>query len=140
MTKRIIQFGTSRFLQAHADLFIHEARCTGQDIGPITIVKTTHGDARSQRISAFANSEGFPVIIRGTLNHAIIENTVLVKSVDQAFSAAENWEEIKTIFVKDAELVISNVGESGYSVSVTDQMGRPSENVIPESFPNFSVC
>ena len=38
MAKRIIQFGTSRFLQAHADLFIHEAREAGQDIAPITVV------------------------------------------------------------------------------------------------------
>ena len=41
MTRRIIQFGTSRFLQAHVDLFVHEARCSGEDIGPITVVKTT---------------------------------------------------------------------------------------------------
>ena len=33
MTRRIIQFGASRFLQAHLDLFVHEARCSGQDIG-----------------------------------------------------------------------------------------------------------
>ena len=37
MARRIIQFGTSRFLQAHADLFVHEARLAGQDIGPISV-------------------------------------------------------------------------------------------------------
>jgi tagaturonate reductase len=47
MTRRIIQFGTSRFLQAHVDLFVHEARCSGQDIGPITVVKTTSGGSLS---------------------------------------------------------------------------------------------
>ena len=41
MSRRIVQFGTSRFLQAHADLFVHEARAAGQAIGPITVVKTT---------------------------------------------------------------------------------------------------
>ena len=34
MSRRILQFGTSRFLQAHADLFVHEARIAGQDIVP----------------------------------------------------------------------------------------------------------
>ena len=46
---RILQFGTSRFLQAHVDLFVHEAREDGQDVGPITIVKTTSGGERDQR-------------------------------------------------------------------------------------------
>ena len=32
MTGRIIQFGTSRFLQAHVDLFVHEAREAGQAV------------------------------------------------------------------------------------------------------------
>ena len=44
---RIIQFGTSRFLQAHVDLFVHEARVAGQPIGPITVVKTTSDADRS---------------------------------------------------------------------------------------------
>ena len=60
MTKRIIQFGTSRFLQAHADLFIHETRISGQDIGPITVVKTTRGAERSGRVSAFGAAKGYP--------------------------------------------------------------------------------
>src|SRR4051794_19036545 len=30
MSGLIIQFGTSRFLQAHVDLFVHEARQAGQ--------------------------------------------------------------------------------------------------------------
>ena len=53
MTRRIIQFGTSRFLQAHVDLFVHEARRSGEDIGPITVVKTSPAGDRDGRISAF---------------------------------------------------------------------------------------
>ena len=65
MAERIIQFGTSRFLQAHADLFIHEAREAGQHVGPITVVKATRGGERANRVSAFSAEAGFPVIIRG---------------------------------------------------------------------------
>ena len=36
----ILQFGTSRFLQAHVDLFVSEARKDGQDCGPIAVVQT----------------------------------------------------------------------------------------------------
>jgi tagaturonate reductase len=58
MSRRILQFGTSRFLQAHADLFVDEARQAGQDIGPITIVKTTRGSARDDRVRAFGAPGG----------------------------------------------------------------------------------
>lgn len=34
----IVRFGTSRFLQAHADLFISEALKGGRAVGPITVV------------------------------------------------------------------------------------------------------
>ncbi|CAN7320533.1 hypothetical protein [Mesorhizobium caraganae] len=34
----IFQFGTSRFLQAHAALFVHEALQAGDAVGPITVV------------------------------------------------------------------------------------------------------
>jgi tagaturonate reductase len=49
MTRRIVQFGTSRFLHSHVDLFVHEARRSGEDIGPITVVKTSRAADRGQR-------------------------------------------------------------------------------------------
>jgi mannitol-1-phosphate/altronate dehydrogenase len=51
VTQRILQFGASHFPRAHADLFVHQARVAGQDIGPITIVKTTTGKTRNERVS-----------------------------------------------------------------------------------------
>ena len=51
----ILQFGTSRFLQAHADLFVSEAAQAKQALGNITIVQTTNsaqGAARSMQPSA----------------------------------------------------------------------------------------
>ena len=50
MTRRNIQFGTSRLLQAHVDLFVHEAGRSGDDIGPITVVKTSRAADRGRRI------------------------------------------------------------------------------------------
>ena len=91
MTRRIVQFGTSRFLQAHVDLFVHEARLAGQDIGPITVVKTTAGAERRGRIDAMRRPEGFPVRIRGYRDGGIVDETMQVRSVDQALTAAEDW-------------------------------------------------
>jgi tagaturonate reductase len=84
MTRRIIQFGTSRFLQAHVDLFVHEARCSGQDIGPITVMKTTPAGDRDERISAFRRGLPYPVLIRGIAANKVVDETVEVASVDSA--------------------------------------------------------
>jgi tagaturonate reductase len=63
MQTPILQFGTSRFLQAHADLFVSEAMKVGKALGPITIVQTTGSSERSGRLVALAAQEGFPVHI-----------------------------------------------------------------------------
>ena len=46
MVGRIVQLGTSRFLQAHVDLFVHEAREEGQAVGPITVVQVSGSPER----------------------------------------------------------------------------------------------
>ena len=135
MTKRIIQFGTSRFLQAHADLFIHEAREAGQDIGPITVVKSTSGQERIGRIAELAKPQGFPVIIRGMVGNQIINDTYTVKSIDSAMIADQDWAALERLFVHEAEVIISNVSESGYDVPVEDTLSEPPCGHVPNSFP-----
>ena len=135
MSRRIIQFGTSRFLQAHADLFIHEARQSGQDIGPITVVKTTAGGARGGRIEAFANAEGFPVRLRGYKNSQLIDETMMIQSVNRALDANKNWQRLVQIFINETDIVISNVGDGGYELSDEDQHRPLSQNAAPVSYP-----
>ena len=74
--RRIIQFGTSRFLQAHAYLFVHEARAAGQEIGPIAVVKTTQGGDRAGRIAALKSGRPYPVRIRGLESGKTIDETI----------------------------------------------------------------
>ena len=99
MARRIIQFGTSRFLQAHADLFVHEARLAGQDIGPISVVKTTSGAERRGRIDAMCHPAGFPVRIRGYRDGGVVDEVIQVRSVDQALTAAEDWSGITELVI-----------------------------------------
>ncbi|WP_185970248.1 MULTISPECIES: hypothetical protein [unclassified Mesorhizobium] len=58
MTEEIItpifQFGTSRFLQAHAALFLHEAMSAGDEVGPITVVAISGSLAGRARLQALA--------------------------------------------------------------------------------------
>lgn len=135
MAKRVIQFGTSRFLQAHADLFINDARMAGQDIGPITVVKTTRGAERAARISAFGAEEGYPVIIRGIVNGQTVDKTLSVKSIDSALIADRDWERLTELCATEAEVLISNVGENGYVISPEDEVNPPDAHRVPLSFP-----
>lgn len=135
MARRIIQFGTSRFLQAHADLFVHEARLAGQDIGPISVVKTTSGAERQGRIDAMREPAGFPVHIRGYRNGAVVDETIHVRSVDQALTAAEDWPTITDLFASEAEIAISNTGERGYEIADEDVRRRLGSSEVPASFP-----
>ena len=87
----IIQFGTSRFLQAHVDLFVHEARVGGQQVGAITVVQTSASPDRAGRVGAFNAPGGFAVIIRGMENGAAVERRVMVESVARGLAAAVDW-------------------------------------------------
>ncbi|MDW5315783.1 mannitol dehydrogenase family protein [Rhizobium sp. PL01] len=130
MPTPIIQFGTSRFLQAHADLFVSEALEKGEALGKITIVQTTGSAERAGRLKALASHEGFPVIVRGLVEGAEVDRTQQVTSVARALSAATDWEEVKRIVATEAEVLISNTGDTGYAVGADDLTTE-----IPASFP-----
>jgi len=134
MTMRVLQFGTSRFLQAHADLFIHEGRLAGQDVGPITVVKTTPGTERADRVQAFADPAGFPVRIRGLDAGREVDTTVQVLSVTRALDSHQDWPRLLSIFAGETELVISNTGETGYALFAGDRQ-RPAPDAVPSGFP-----
>jgi len=129
MQTPIVQFGTSRFLQAHADLFISEA---ADAIGGITIVQTTGSSERSRRLAALAAPEGFPVRIRGKRDGAVIDTIATVTSVKRALSAQSDWDETARIFSDEARVVISNTADKGYDIS-TESGDLPSG--VPVSFP-----
>lgn len=135
MTNRILQFGTSRFLQAHADLFVHEARQAGQNIGPITVVKTTLGGSREGRVAALANASGFPVRLRGLSKGQLVDETTQVTSVSRALDANIEWARLKDIFAKETEIVVSNVGEAGYELAADDREFSGAAATAPKSFP-----
>ena len=130
MRTPIVQFGTSRFLQAHADLFVSEALKRGEAAGPITIVQTTGSSERSGRLAALARPEGFPVIIRGIQGGARVDETRQVTSVARALSTTENWSDVRAIVAEEAEILISNTGDTGYRIGENDLTAD-----IPLSFP-----
>ncbi len=131
MITPIVQFGTSRFLQAHADLFVSEALQKGEAIGKVTIVQTTGSAERAGRLAALAAPRGFPVIIRGLVDGISIDRTQQVTSVARALSTAGDWNEVNRIVTEEAQILISNTGDTGYAVGDGDLQAK-----IPASFPS----
>ena len=110
----ILQFGTSRFLQAHADLFISEALARGDAPGPVTIVQSSGDLGRGRRLAALAAPDGFPVRIAGLEDGVRVRRETRVTSVARALSSASDWPEILRIAADEARVILSNTSDSGW--------------------------
>lgn len=113
-TTPILQIGTSRFLQAHADLFISEALAAQEALGPITVVQTSGDPSRSHRLAALADKDGFPVRIQGIENGEAVKREIRVNSITRALSTLGDWPEITRIAVEEAEVILSNTADAGW--------------------------
>lgn len=120
----IFQFGTSRFLQAHADLMISEALARGEATGSITVVQSSGDPKRARRLSALARPEGFPVHLRGLSRGEKIDRVETVTSVRRVLSTASDWDVLVGLFASQARIVLSNTGDTGYAPSPADVSDR----------------
>ncbi|MCD2183944.1 mannitol dehydrogenase family protein [Rhizobium sp. GN54] len=118
MKTPVIQFGTSRFLQAHADLFLSE----GTPARAITVVQTSGDPARAGRLAALAAPEGYPVRIRGRQDGQVVDEEHRVTSVRRCLSMTEGYEDVRRVFVEEADYVLSNTGDSGYESKAEDAL------------------
>lgn len=91
----ILQFGTSRFLLAHVDLFVSEAMTQGQALGRITVVQTTENPLSAQRVAALARAEGYPVRIRGLQAGVAIDEVRECRAVQAAWQAHTDWPRVR---------------------------------------------
>ncbi|WP_296224582.1 mannitol dehydrogenase family protein [Ralstonia sp. UBA689] len=120
MDNPILQFGTSRFLQAHADLFISEALHAGRALGHVTVVQTTSNPESRARIEALRAQGRYPVRVRGVQRDAVVDTTIECTAVSEALDANTDWPVVCERFARDARVVISNTGDSGYACFAED--------------------
>ncbi|WP_437596070.1 mannitol dehydrogenase family protein [Sorangium sp. So ce590] len=120
MGNPILQFGTSRFLQAHADLFISEALLAGSALGTVTVVQTTSNPESRARVDALRARGRHPVRIRGLCREEVVDTTIECGSITEALDANTDWPLVRERFAKDARVVISNTSDSGYVCSPED--------------------
>lgn len=130
MKTPIIQFGTSRFLQAHIDLFIHEALENNKAAGFITVVQTTNNINRAKRLNYL--SKGFFVHIKGYKDKDLIDERKKISSILRGLSTSHDWLNIKKIFIEEVEYVFSNTGDNGFNTNNVDYKNEYNQS---KSFP-----
>ena len=139
MAQPILQFGTSRFLQAHVDLFVSEALAAGeagQALGGITVVQTTDSPASAQRVAAFAAGDGYPVHVRGLRHGEPIDARITCRAVREALQADADWPRLLEAVAGEVRVILSNTADRGYRLDERDSAALISApGQAPRSFP-----
>jgi tagaturonate reductase len=126
----ILQFGASRFLQAHVDLFVSAALPRGEAMGRIAVAGTTGSPESRKRIASFAAGKPYRVLIKGLSRGAVVDKRVEVSSVGAGVDAATQWDELERLFLA-ARCAVSNTADRGYETDPDDQPDAGP----PRSFP-----
>ena len=127
----ILQFGTSRFLQAHVDYFIGQSIVNGHSNSKVLVVQTSTSKAGKQRVQAMNQLSTYPVKIQGIMNGEIIDREEQVSSIVGGLQADEDWDEIEAVFCSRVSFVVSNTADQGYALYPEDSLSdRP-----PRSYP-----
>lgn len=132
----ILQFGTSRFLLAHVDLFVSQALQHGEAIGGIGIVQTTRNPASLARVAALSRPVGYPVRIRGSEHGSVVDKVVICDSIRSAWVADRDWATVRRTAVEDVRVIVSNTGDTGYRLDARDSRDLlEDDTAVPLSYP-----
>lgn len=124
MRTPIIQFGTSRFLQAHALSFLQ----TGAPLGEaphVTVVQSTDDPSRAPRLRALAASEGYRVEIKGIENGETIDRAEQIHVVKRTLAFSTDYAELERIVATQARWIVSNTADRGFDPQPADTLSRP---------------
>ncbi len=143
MTQAIVQFGTSRFLLAHAGLFISDALAgragATEALGGVTLVQTTDNPVSAARVAALAAGQGYPVIVRGLKNGLPVQETVQCMAVREALQTANpaDWRALRTgVANGSVQVILSNTADQGYLCDARDSAAALADDAAaPFSYP-----
>lgn len=136
LTQPILQFGTSRFLQAHVDLFVSQAIESGDALGGIAVVQTTDSAESATRITALASGSGYPVRIRGRYRGAVVDETLTGGAIRQAVRVRTDWVRVREAICGPVQIIVSNTGDRGYRLDERDhERDMTVSTYVPHSFP-----
>lgn len=143
MTQPIVQFGTSRFLLAHVDLFVSEALQSqsgaANALGGITIVQTTNNPTSTARTAALTAGDGYPVVIRGLEQGQQVDRRLQCTAVREALQANNpaDWLQLRADIGSGAvQMIVSNTADKGFQLDAQDsQAALDAAAPAPRSYP-----
>ena len=134
MSYPILQFGTGRFLQAHADLFISQAMAQGQALGGIAVVQSTDSPRSSARAAALAH--GYRVELCGMQQGQRIQDTVQVNAVQAVWHARHDWAQLRQAMASTVQVILSNTADTGFLLDARDTAALlQTPEVTPFAYP-----
>jgi tagaturonate reductase len=117
MSNPILQFGTSRFLQAHVDFFVSRS---ANALGKITVVQTTASAESAARIDALRRAKHYPVRIRGRRGSETIDTAFECDAITEALHADTDWPLLIERMKRDVKVIVSNTADAGYALFPED--------------------
>lgn len=131
----ILQFGTSRFLLAHADLFISQALEAGEALGKVTLVQTTGSAESARRVAALASGASYPVRVRGLADGKVVDEELRGNAIGKALFAGSDWPAVRRAALA-ARVILSNTGDRGFALDPQDtRESIEDRGTAPRSFP-----
>jgi len=127
----ILQFGTSRFLQAHVDYFVGKSLSENKSNTPILVIQTSNSVTGKQRVRAMNNMSSYPIKIQGISKGKLIDHEEEVSSIKFALNANDDWQLIIDYFCKNVTHLVSNTADQGYQTFSDDSVN----SYPPKSFP-----
>src|ERR1700679_3576498 len=127
----ILQFGTSRFLQAHFDLFVDQGFVDGSGKVKIAVVQTTSSPDSARRLAFFDTGAPYTVRVPGLDRGELLGEAGGVASIGHGVDANADWGEVERLFVDEARWIVSNTGDRGYELDEVDASGAG----VPRAFP-----
>lgn len=127
----ILQFGTSRFLQAHVDYFVGKSLSENKSKTPIAVIQTSNSVTGKQRVRAMNEKSSYPVRIQGLCKGKLLNYEEQISSIKFALNANDDWQSVIDIFCKNTTHVISNTADQGYQLFNDDNLS----SFPPKSFP-----
>ena len=124
MRTPIIQFGTSRFLQAHALSFLQTGRPLGE-APHVTVVQTTDDPARRNRLEALAAPQGYRVEIKGIEGGETVDRAEQVQVVKRRLAFSADYAALERIVATEARWIVSNTADRGFDPQPADSLPRP---------------
>jgi len=127
----VMQFGTSRFLQAHVDYFIDKSNTAGHTNTALVVVQSSPSMSGLERVKAMNSLVSYPVHIQGIKDGQVIDVQESVVVISKAYQADAQWVDIVACFCEQVTHVVSNTADQGYLLNKTDKLA----SAVPRSFP-----